>query len=234
MRGRAGVPSHAQALSPRGVDRCSGHPVLSQHFPHRVGRTRPVRCPSRTTPTRPPPPRRSGCSRRRVRPDSRARRAPPEPRHLLGTKAAGPMLGSRCSLGCPVRSESGPTPSARPFGPCCSRTLAGVTAPAGDKARRERLCRYVTRPAFASEQVERLADARVRFEPRGPCVFVNGERVCRAVLSEGDLISLGQEVVLELVRGQPNRDGGGGMPPPSGTDPSGSCPAEAFVVLPKH
>ncbi len=45
---------------------------------------------------------------------------------------------------------------------------AGVTAPAGDKARRERLCRYVTRPAFASEQVERLADGRVRFELRRP------------------------------------------------------------------
>ncbi len=78
------------------------------------------------------------------------------------------MVGSRCSLGCPVRSESGPTPFARPFGPHCSLTLAGVTAPAGDKARRERLCRYVTRPAFASEQVERLADGRVRFELRRP------------------------------------------------------------------
>lgn len=40
---------------------------------------------------------------------------------------------------------------------------ADVCAPARDRAQLERLCRYVARPAIASERLELLADGRVRY-----------------------------------------------------------------------
>jgi hypothetical protein len=45
---------------------------------------------------------------------------------------------------------------------------AGVRIRAGDRVGLEKLCRYVLRPPFAEERLERLADGRVRYEFRRP------------------------------------------------------------------
>jgi len=45
---------------------------------------------------------------------------------------------------------------------------AGVYVPATDRRRLERLCRYMARPALATERLERLADGRIAYRLRHP------------------------------------------------------------------
>ena len=45
---------------------------------------------------------------------------------------------------------------------------AGVHVPAGDKGRREQLCRYAARPPFAEDQFRELKDGRIKFTMRRP------------------------------------------------------------------
>jgi hypothetical protein len=45
---------------------------------------------------------------------------------------------------------------------------AGVYVPGTDRLRLERLCRYMARPALATERLERLADGRIAYRLRHP------------------------------------------------------------------
>jgi hypothetical protein len=45
---------------------------------------------------------------------------------------------------------------------------AGVRVPAGDDVGRERLCRYITRPAFAVDRFTELDDGRIAYQVRHP------------------------------------------------------------------
>ena len=78
-------------------------------------------------------------------------------RQILGSEAGRPLL----RLGDRVDPEELPTDT-----PLCVRVAgvslhAAVTVPARDRRRLERLCRYVARPAVASERLSRLDDGRL-------------------------------------------------------------------------
>ena len=45
---------------------------------------------------------------------------------------------------------------------------AGVAAEAYERDKLERLCRYIARPAVASERLSRLPDGRIRYELKTP------------------------------------------------------------------
>jgi hypothetical protein len=85
-----------------------------------------------------------------------------------GRIATGPRAGKRVvCLGDRIE------PEALPFstGERCASVggvsvHANVSVPARDRARLERLCRYVARPPIASERLSRLADGRLRYRLR--------------------------------------------------------------------
>ena len=89
---------------------------------------------------------------------------------VTGRIATGPRAGRRVeTAGDRVDPDQLPAlSSARCVGVSGFSLHANVAVPARDRARLERLCRYVARPPLASERLERLPDGRLVYEFKRP------------------------------------------------------------------
>ena len=89
---------------------------------------------------------------------------------ITGRIATGPHAGTRVQAG---GDRVDPEALEAMSSERCSRVSgfsvhANVAVPAGDRARLERLCRYVARPPLASERLEILPDGRLAYEFKRP------------------------------------------------------------------